>query len=248
MAADTLSEAHLLQAKRYAESGQLLRALTCIDQALDLAQKGPEDQQYAAILNNRGEIKRKLAEQFKDSPLKCVEYRDGAIADLLESIRVKEQLYGKDSLIVARAFDNLGSAYMIEPESKMELAEGVFRKALTIREMKQGRGHLDTLNELLQLSQISLYQSQWVEAEKLSRRYVSLVRTLGPGNLGIAKGQMILAETLLHERKFGEAKSNASAARKIFTIKVGYACPQSQKCMNIEKEANDGLNGGTDGQ
>lgn len=230
--ADTLSEAHLLQGKRFAEQNKLAEALACIKEAESIARSGPEDAEYAAILNNLGEIERRLADQA--GPQERIELQESAVAHLKRSIAVKEKLFGKDSLIVARALDNLGSAYMAG-DANYAFAEAVFRKALEIRRQKQGIGHTDTSHELYQLGLIADALGRYADASKLLREYLTVVRRMGPSTIGVAKGQMELANSLFLQRKYADAKANIISAKAIFEKKA----PNSndcQKCRNIQMQ------------
>lgn len=231
-AANTVAEAYLLQGKRYADLGRLLDAKHCFEQALDASANDPADAEKAAMLNNLGEIERRLADQ---EPSYKQKYLDDAAEHLGEAIRIKEAIYKKDSLNVVRAVDNLARVYFEKEE--FALSESLYRKGLTIRETQQGAGTADCLEELFYLARIAEAQQRYGEAEKLLRKHLLIsTRAYSAGSVAVAKAQKELAKVLIQEGKHAEAKKQLLAARKVFAAKLGYASKESADCMDLERQ------------
>ncbi len=238
IASNTVAEAYLLQGKRYADKGQLKEARQCFFEALDAAKGGPEDGEVAAMYNNLGEIERRMASQGYEGQ----QLLEAAKDHLAESIRIKERIYGKDSLNNARPIDNLARVYY--ELNELALSESLYRKALSIRDLKQGPGSADCLEELFYLSKIAYQQARISEAEQLLRKNINIAsRSYGSASTAVAKAQRELAKVLFEEGKLNDAKRCVAAARKTFTLKSGYGSPESVDCMDLERKIDERLRG-----
>jgi tetratricopeptide (TPR) repeat protein len=168
IAVDSMAEAYLEHGKRAYDRGDLMAAKRLFNMAAVNAVKTYDSPLHmASIFNNAGEVYRKLYElkgpsyaideedlntvRLLSSQLTVdpVDLRNKDIgAELMvgwylkRALEIKEAQLGTFSLDVARSLENLASLYQgtdrEDAISRLDEAEALFRKALKIRETKEG--------------------------------------------------------------------------------------------------------------
>ena len=114
----------------------------------------------------------------------------------------------------AYALSALASVYLAQ--EKYDEAEGLFRRALVIREQVQGDDHPDVAQALTHLSVVYTLQAKFGEAEVLLRRALAIQqRALGDNDITVATTLGFLALTCLAQGKDQEGYALRDRAKSI---------------------------------
>ena len=146
------------------QKGQYQEAVEPAENALRLAEKiftEKEDQQNLEVSINRlGSIYRKLGRNAEAEPL----YK--------RLITIREELWGRDSLEVARVLNNLAAAY--KDQAKYSEAVPINKRSLAIREKVLGRNHPNVAKTLNILGVVYNKLGRYAEAESIHTRALAI--------------------------------------------------------------------------
>jgi tetratricopeptide (TPR) repeat protein len=218
------------EGKRAFDAGDFRGAKKLFKQAKDLQVTPYKDQLYlASLLNNLGECYRKLAADPAYTPdtndqeeKNITSNRDlYAVAEsyLKDSIAIKEKALGRYSVVLATGLENLGSVYL--DDDQLEESEALFRKALAIREEKQGLGHCDTASDYVRLGEIALNDARrsYVEAAKDYKTALRIYEHCSKPNeaiLGTCHGKLALTYYTMNQLE--DACEHYDIALSIFAM------------------------------
>jgi tetratricopeptide (TPR) repeat protein len=177
LALDSLAEAYLDQGKVAYDKGKYWDAHKLFLKALEQAENIYGDKLYlAAVYTNLGNTYKQLHKlyQYKNTtyPFDQEPKPEGCDATtvlglaacyLKESLRLKEEVHGTYSIWVARNLEDLANVYR-EDDKPVE-AEALIRKAIKIREAKQGKGHCDSASDYFALGELFIVTKSFDSAE-----------------------------------------------------------------------------------
>jgi len=252
---ETLADAYLRQALSLVQKGNLNRAEELLGQAYKESGAANDSARLkqAAILNNLGDVQRRIAGVYKESYNRALQDGDesakesysvlrskflqSAVEQLEMSIRIKESILGPDNLGSLRSLENLGATY--EELGDSLRAESIYRKVLQIRETKLGREHADSANALFELGQLCSKNGNPNEAEQLFKRAsVIWSRQYGPASIPVAKCFRELGECRFQQNDFSNAKLLAFKAKAIFLQKAGRDNAEVRMCDSLIQNIN----------
>lgn len=172
LAIDSVAEAFAMQAKRCVDRGQIAQATRLYQDAINQEVKDDNDELYvAALRNNLGECYRRLAlderqRNLVDGNLSADDCSQRAEDELKTALEIKEIKAGTrtDFLYIAKSLENLASVYLQRSVPRPTDAEALFRKALSIREDKEGKGSPDCASDFLGLGDALTAGDQFSEA------------------------------------------------------------------------------------
>lgn len=246
-AQDSMAEAFADQGKRCLARGQVWEAVRLFDQAIDKEEKDANDELYIARLHNDvGECYRRLAvdaaQRAKvDDPV----YREYtpekwlALAEknLQYSLTIKERRSNDrtDFLYIARGLENLAKVYS-ELNRNTE-AEALYRKALGIRESKEGKESCSSASDYLYLGDVLCDMSQYKDAES---NYVIALRIFRrcnkPDDAVLGVCHQHLAVLYYKWRRLSGAGRHYDEALRIFTRNL----PSTKNNLdNLKREMTD---------
>lgn len=254
-ATETLSDAYLREAISLVERGKLKRAEELLVQAYreSSSENDSARLKQGAILNNLGDVQRRIAGVYKEAYLQAEQqgdevakedslnrrekYLQSAVKHLEACINLKESILGPDNLNSLRTLENLAATYG-ELDDAIR-AESIYRKVLQIREAKIGKDHQDSANALFELGQLCSKNGNLNEAEPLFKRASSIwSKQYGPGSVPVAKCLFELAECKHQKRDFLNAKTLVYRAKAIFIQKAGRDNAEVRKCDVLLQEIN----------
>lgn len=254
-ATETLADAYLRQSIAMVDKGQLDRAEELLGRAFQESGDANDSSRLkrAAILNNLGDVQRRIANVFKDSYRRALEEGDesakesyavqrekflqSSVENLEGSISIKESILGPDNLGSLRTLENLGATY--EDMGDTTRAESIYRKVLQIRESKLGRDHQESANALFQLGQLCSKSGNLNEAEQLFKRASSIwSRQYGVSSVPVAKCLRELGECRYQQNDLANAKLLALRAKAIFVQKAGKDNAEVRLCDGLIENIN----------
>ncbi len=252
---ETLADAYLRQANSMVEKGQLDRAEELLNRAFRESVDVNDSSRLkrAAILNNLGDVQRRIAAVYGESFRRAEEQSDenakesyaayriqflNAAAQNLEgSISIKESILGPDNLGSLRTLENLAATY--EEAKDATRAESIYRKVLQIRDTKLGAAHADSANALFQLGQLCSKGGNHAEAEQLFKRASSIWgKQFGVSSIPVAKCLRELGECRYQQNDLPNAKTLAYRAKAIFVQKAGSDNVEVRACDSLIENIN----------
>lgn len=252
---ETLADAYLRQALTMVDKGQLDKAEELLGRAFKESGDANDSCRLkrAAILNNLGDVQRRIASVYKESYRRALEegnedakesyvvlrgrFLQSSVENLEGSIGIKESILGPDNLGSLRTLENLGATY--EDMGDTTRAESIYRKVLQIRESKLGREHKDSANALFQLGQLCSKNGNLDEAEQLFKRASAIWgKQYGVGSIPVAKCLRELGECRYQQSDFANAKLLAFRAKAIFLQKAGRDNVEVRSCDSLIENIN----------
>lgn len=211
LAQDALAEAYVVQGRRAYQRGDYDEAVRLFEKArtsFEAISTNLETLDIAALYNDLGQAYRRTG-SFQM-----------AEACLQSSIKLKEKLLGTNSIRVAQSLENLAEVYIDDSENpKYAEAEALLRKAITIRNWKQGKGTVDTANDYLKLGEI--YENKLYDydaAIKSINTAKSLwSRSFGARDPRIGKCHHYIARSCMKKNSLKEALANYDKAYSIYS-------------------------------
>lgn len=177
---DSIAEAYASQASRSLGRGEIWNAIRLYQQAIEQEQKDDNDELYIAKLHNDlGESYRRLADdkyQRQMSGLTVDECLENAENFLKQALVIKEATSHDrtDFIYIALSLENLALVY--SARNKLSEAEALLRKALYIRETKEGKDGENSASTFLYLGDVLTKNSYFHEAEKNYSKAMSIYR------------------------------------------------------------------------
>lgn len=175
LAQDSMAEAFADQGRRCLIRGQVWEAAKLFEKAIEKEVPDSNDELYFARLHNDlGECYRRLATdasqraQIDDPTLRELGpemWLARAEKHLMHSLNIKEAKSHDrtDFIYIARGLENLAKVYS-ELNRNTE-AEAIYRKALLIRESKEGKESCSSASDYLYLGEVLCDMSQYKDAE-----------------------------------------------------------------------------------
>ncbi len=128
-----------------------------------------------------------------------------AEAQLRNALEIRERLFGKEEVEVARALEDL--AWLMVQKRDFATAESLLRRALLIRERMLGEDHPDVAATLASVAWTLQWQGDFRTAESLLRQALtSLRRHLGNDHVNVARSLNYLGTVLLNRDEYDEAE------------------------------------------
>jgi tetratricopeptide (TPR) repeat protein len=128
--------------------------------------------------------------------------------------------FGIDHTSYAYALNTLATVYVAQ--QKYDEAEGLYRRAMAIREKVLGDDHLDVAHTLTNLSLVYSLQRKFGEAEGVLRRALAIQeKTLGENDVTVAMTLGLLASACLGQGKAQEADTLHERGRSILDNAMG---------------------------
>lgn len=239
-AIDSVAEAFAMQAKRCFDRGQVAQATRLYQDAINQEVKDENDELYvAALRNNLGECYRRLALDEKertryDGNLSADECSQRAEDELKVALEKKEEKAGTrtDFLYIAKSLENLASVYLQRSVPRPTDAEALYRKALSIREDKEGKGSPDCASDFLGLGDALTAGDQFSEALENYKKALAIYRKSGIPNdpiLGACHQRMAIM--YYKWNKLAAAGQHYDNAIAIFTKNL----PKTSKNLDLFK-------------
>lgn len=241
---DSMAEAFAAQAKRCWERGETAHAVKLYKQALDHEVKDDNDELYKALLyNNLGECYRRVADQ--PSQLSLMEPDEAAREvclgkaeeNLKNALRIKEAKSSSSTnfIYIARSIENLASVYKTQNQT-ME-AEALYRKAIAIREEKEGKGATSCASDYLAIGEILTTDRHFNEAlEALKKSLALYTATSSPNDNVLGICHQKIAYLYLNWNKLALAGDEYDKAVQIFSRNQATA---RKYLGNLEKSMPD---------
>jgi tetratricopeptide (TPR) repeat protein len=250
-------------ASAYADCGDFERALTLTSEAMTSLRAG--DPEFAVALYARGtalhgldrhqEALRDLREALsiweaaahpdraqmallKDSVAACLRdlgFSTKAEAAELESLALRTQVFGPDSLGVAESLNNLG--VMMARDKRYTESEQSFEKAELILERIGEPGFHHLISVLQNLGSIYLQdaprESQlYAKAERVFRRKLAIEEQLfGAGDIRLSATLEMLGEALYGERAYNDAGQTYGRGVALQVAAFGPSDPRTQAAL-----------------
>ncbi len=177
---DSIAEAYASQASRSLGRGEVWNAIRLYQQALEQEMKDDNDELYIAKLHNDlGECYRRLADDKYQrqmsglSPDDCLANAENYLKQALE-IKEATSRDRTDFLYIALSLENLALVY--SARNNLSEAEALLRKALYIRETKEGPDSQNSASTHLYLGDILTKNSYFHEAEKNYSKAIAIYR------------------------------------------------------------------------
>ena len=187
------------------KKGQYQEAVEPAENALRLAEKiftEEEDQErLATSLFRLGSIYRKLGRYAEAEPLykRCV--------------TIREELWGRDSLDVARVLNPLAHNYY--EQGQYDEAEPLYKRVLAVREKTLTPDNPKVTRSLNRLANVYKFQGEYAKAEPLYKRALGILEKTGVDHQKIVKTLLGLAEVYTMMGKEDEAKKLLDRAARI---------------------------------
>lgn len=251
IAQDSMAEAFADQGKRCLERGQVWEAVKQFEKALaeesKVENKDENDELYIARLyNDLGECYRRLAAdaaqraKIDDPTLQGSNKKvwlDKAEEKLRQSLEIKEARSHSrtDFLYIARGLENLARVY--SDLDRNTDAEACYRKALLIRESKEGKESASSASDYLYLGDVLCDMGQYKEAEgnyTIALRIYRRSSKIDDPVLGVCHQH--LAAMFYRWRKLASAGKYYDEAVRIYTKNL----PATKKNLaNLKGEMSD---------
>jgi|GEM_PF-6680189 len=244
LAIDSVAEAYAAQAKRCFDRGQIWHATRLYKDAIDHEVKDENDELYVATLrNNLGECYRRLALDEKqraqydlgDGPISAEDCSLKAESELKTALEKKEERAGSrtDFLYIAKGLENLAAVYLERSVPKLTDAEALYRKALAIRESKDGIDNVGCASDYLKLGDILLSGDQYSESIANYKKALSIYSktgTLRDPVLGVCHQKIAIVYNKWN--KIAQAGQHYDKAVLVFNANL----PTTAKHLEILKE------------
>jgi tetratricopeptide (TPR) repeat protein len=132
--------------------------------------------------------------------------------------------FGTNHNSYANALNTLATVYVAQ--QKYDEAEGLYRRALAIREKVLGKDHLDVAHTLTNLSLVYSLQRKFGEAEGVLRRALAIQeKAPGENDVTVAMTLGLLASACLGQGKTQEADALHERGRSILDNAMGRKRP-----------------------
>jgi tetratricopeptide (TPR) repeat protein len=139
--------------------------------------------------------------------------------------------FGINHANYAGALNNLARVY--EPLGRYGEAEGLYKRALAIREEALGADHPDVAQALNNLANVYKDQGKYGEAEALHKRALTIrEKALGANHLDVAQSANNLAVVYYFQGKYGEAEGLYKRALAIREQALGADHPEVAQALN----------------
>jgi tetratricopeptide (TPR) repeat protein len=147
-----------------------------------------------------------------------------ALAEAQKLEAAAKAQFGINHTSYALALNTLATVYVAQ--QKYDEAEGLYRRALAIREKVLGDDHPDVAHTLTNLSLVYSLQRKFGEAEGVLRRALEIqTRALGDSDFSVGATLNLLASACLAEGKREEADALHERAMSIISNAMGRKRP-----------------------
>jgi tetratricopeptide (TPR) repeat protein len=145
---------------------------------------------------------------------------DAALASYQESLRLREELLGPDSLETAAALNNVGTAY--HARSEYETALTYFERSLEIKEQFLGPDHPEVAGQISNIGNVHAAHGDHVRALEAFRRSLEIrQQALGSEHPSIAPSLGNIARSLELQGNREEARGYYERALKVYEDSLG---------------------------
>ena len=150
---------------------------------------------------------------------------------LIESLRIRQQLFDGDNPDLAQSFNNLAEVY--HDQGRYSEAESLYTEALEIRKRLFGNEHLAVAVSLNNLALLYQYQGRYSEAEPLYEEALTIQsKLIGYDHPNMAALYNNLALLYQYQGKYSEAETYYNYAIALFKKLFGKNHPEVANSLN----------------
>lgn len=147
-----------------------------------------------------------------------------ALAEAQKLEAAAKAQFGINHTSYAHALNALATVYVAQ--AKYDEAEGLYHRAMAIREKVLGSDHLDVAHTLTNLSLVYSLQRKFAEEEAVLRRALAIQeKTLGENDVTVATTLGMLASACLRQGKRQEADALHERGKSIIDTAMGRKRP-----------------------
>lgn len=236
LAIDSVAEAYAAQAARCYSRGEVLHAAELYEKAINEEVDDANDELYRARLHNSlGECYLRLyviTKRSGDSKL-AADYLDKAEKEIKEALRIKETRGNDqtDFLYIAVSLEDLG--LVLSEADRVVEAEALYRKALEIRESKEGKDSKNTAVDYFGLGDVLAHQPNlFKESESNYMTALRIFRSSGSTLMAAKTHERLALLYAARPGKMAAAGKQYDAALAIYVRQL----PRSEKRLREMKQ------------